>query len=885
MNNKTNKPNIIDEMVYIGVGLSIIYWCLESFVYSMMTENVDFFSRFIGFDLSGVLMRMLVLCFFMIFGSHAQYIINQRKEVEDALRESEDKYRNILENMDDGYFEVDIVGNLTFFNDSASRVLGYSKEEMSEKNIRELADSDNAGKIFDAFNSIYQTETFNKLFDWEMLKKDGSECFIESTITLMKDSDNRPSGFKGMFRDVSKRKKAEALQQAKQSAEAANRSKSEFLANMSHEIRTPLNSIIGLVELNLDTDLTTAQREDLVVVHSAAYGLLSLINDILDFSKIEAGKLELEEVSFNICNLAEESLKILASNAFERNIELAGSIMTDVPENIIGDPTRLRQILLNLLGNAVKFTEDGEIISSIRIKESTESDVLLHFMIKDTGIGIPEEKQKSIFNIFEQADTSTLRRFGGTGLGLTVSNQLVEMMNGEIWVESEIDKGSTFHFTARFPVVGTLEKTCGVIPDIKLGGLKILLVDDNATISEIITDMLLSRNILVETASGIEEAKDILNKAGNESPFEIILIDSNLPEEQDGLSLVRWINDQAFVDSKIIMMFAHSSIRSKVDYNGLNIRASLTKPVCISNLFSAISTAFDVGTMYEENSNKNGQYSAKSTREIPLRILVVEDTPFNQKFVSRLLERWGYDFVIAENGLFALEEIEKSEFDIIFMDIQMPEMDGFETTIAIRKSEENTDRHIPIIAMTAHAMKDDYDRCIECGMDDYISKPIAIDVLYEKVQNLVPEKEQDISFLEEGDDVQTSDFEQTPGNEQVTIEQFSLDKSKMLKAFANDWDFFKEAVGMFSSDYPPMLDKIRESIKDKDWNTLYRTAHAIKGMSGNFQAEDAALAALHIEEKGREEDFSDIEKDFDLLVLELSKLEIALQKLAKEDVD
>jgi len=364
MSDKTNKAsNIMDNMVFWGLGFAAIYWFLESLLYVLLSDNADFFHRLI-FDVDGILTRVFVLCFFMIFGSHAQFTMTKRREAEDSLKESEEKYRTIIESSEDGYYEVDIEGNFDFFNNSMNKILEYSRDEILGKNVRSFMDEENAKKVSETFNHVLQTGKTIKVTDWTLIKKTGEECFVEPSISLIKEK-GRPIGFRGFIRDVTKRKKAEELKQAKLAAESASKAKSNFLANMSHEIRTPLNSIIGLVELMLDTELNPRQREDLDVVKAAAYSLLSVINDILDFSKIEAGKLELEETVFKLRDFLGESLKIMAGKAHEKRLELAYRIASDVPDHIVGDPVRFRQVLLNLVGNSIKFTEEGEIVVNV----------------------------------------------------------------------------------------------------------------------------------------------------------------------------------------------------------------------------------------------------------------------------------------------------------------------------------------------------------------------------------------------------------------------------------------------------------------------------------------------------------------------------------------
>jgi PAS domain S-box-containing protein len=863
-NDKNSKYSIFtDNMLFTGLGLAAIYLLLEGLLYAMLSDGGSFLGRLVGWDYSGIAMRGLTLCFFMIFGSHAQYTINQRKEMEEALKESEEKYRNIIESSEDGYFEIDIAGIFTYFNDSMRKILGFSKDEIMGMNFQQFFDEENAKNVSETFSHIQQTGETIKIIDWTLINRTGTECFVQSSVSLIKDK-GQPVGFRGFLRDVTARKRLEALKQAKLTAEGATRAKSEFLANMSHEIRTPLNSIIGLSELMLDTDLSPSQKEDMDVVVSAAYSLLSLINDILDFSKIEARKLELEEHPFKLRDFLGESLKILATKAHEKQLELACRITPDVPDHIVGDSIRLRQVVLNLVGNAVKFTEDGEIVMSVELDQMDEIGADIRFSVTDTGIGIPMDQQETIFGAFDQAESSTSRRFGGTGLGLAVSAQLVGLMGGKIWVESQPGQGSTFHFIARFAVRPDKEDAVGLPPDADLSGVNVLVVDDNATSRKIIQEMLEGWKMPSETASGMAEATEIIAPAGGgKKPFDLILVDSDMPES-DGFTLARWINNQEALDTHIIMMLTHSPGRSHVDFEELGIKANITKPIRSSDLLSAILVALGIAKPEPKVVLKTPEEIAADGRS--LRILVAEDTPFNQKFILRLLERWGHRAVIAENGREALEALSKDEFDIVLMDVQMPEMDGYDATRAIRESEKQTGSHIPIIAMTAHAIKGDRERCLEAGMDEYVAKPISSEMLLKTIEVLLPEE------------TKTS-----PASETVENDLPSFDKEALLNAFDHDWSFFKEAVGMFASDYPPMVDDLREALKAEDAVTLRRAGHSLKGMVGNFQGEAAAQAAANLEEMGRKGEFSGKEQAFENLISELDKLEKALVNLVEED--
>lgn len=871
MNEKSSAGfKLMDNMLVIGLGLAAVYWILESFMFIMLSDGTDFLHRLIGFDISGTLMRLFVLCFFMIFGSHAQFTISQRKQMEDVLREREERYRTIIESTEDGYYELNFAGNFTFYNDSLCKILGYSGDEITSIDRQQFIDEQDAEKVAESFKYVQQTGKPSKLIEWTLIKKDGSKCIVESSASLIRDAKGRQTGVRGFIRDITKRKRAEALNQAKTTAEAASKSKSIFLANMSHEIRTPLNSIIGLVELMLSTDIKDELKEDLEVVKSAAHALLAVINDILDFSKIEAGKLALEETPFKMRDFLGESLKIMATRSHDKRLELVYEVSSDVPDNLVGDPARFRQVLLNLVGNAIKFTDRGEIVVSIKCEEKTEKEAHLLFSVKDTGIGIPEEKLKNIFGAFNQVDTGTSRRYGGTGLGLAISSQLVGLMGGRIWVESRPDIGSTFQFTTRFGLAKDYKdrEDTGALPDVNLKGIKALVVDDNKTSQRIIKELLESWQMSPVVASGAEEAKDLLIRHNNsEAPFKLITIDSDMPES-DGFSLAKWIINQDALDINVIMMLAHSSLRTRCNVQQL---ANITKPVRPSDLMDAILVALGKRKEQPKDVKKTPEQIA-TTFTRPLRILVAEDTPFNQKFIQRLLERWGHQAVIVENGRLAVEALETSavdKFDLVLMDVQIPEMDGFEATAAIRKQENKIGGYIPIIAMTAHAMKGDRERCLEAGMDDYVSKPISSEALLKAIQGLIPEElQQDI-----------------PASEKSEKPAVSLGKDALLNAFDNDWDFLKEAVDMFVSDYPPMIETIKDALKAKDANSIRRTAHALKGMVGNFQAKTAAKAAFNLEEMGRNSEFSGMSQACKTLISELAGLEKTLLGLVREKSD
>jgi PAS domain S-box-containing protein len=664
--------------------------------------------------------------------------ISLRKEAEKRLLESEASLAAAQRVAHLGSWQRDLIDlddwarNPLRWSDEMFRLLGYNvgEVEASRANLDRVIhpeDRDRTRELMSA--AIRERKPYST--DYRILLPNGTERNLYSQADIVYDEKtNRPSKMVGIVQDVTDRRRSEQeLIAAKEAAEAGSRAKSEFLANMSHEIRTPLNGVMGMTDLALETDLTPEQREYLETVKLSADSLLTVINDILDFSKIEAGKVDLELDDFNLRESLEATLKTLALRADEKGLELLCEIAPSVPDVVRGDSNRLRQVVINLIGNAIKFTDQGEVALNIHVEAEEGDDRIIHFTVSDTGIGIPPEKQKLIFQPFSQADTSTTRKYGGTGLGLTISKRLVGLMDGNMWVESEVGRGTQFHFTARLK---TSEKPIAVgttaSPE-TLRGVRVLIVDDNRTNRRILEGMLKRWDMKSTSVEDGEEALvrlSITQNAGE--PYALVLTDMHMPK-MDGFSLIEQIRQRPELSAAIIMMLTSAGHRGDgARCQELGVAAYLLKPIRQSELREAIARV--LGAPAQKGAIPLvTRYSLQDARDPQtiLWVLVAEDNAVNQLLATRLLEKRGHRVVMTANGREALEAIAKDKFDLVLMDVQMPEMDGLQATSELRKKEKEKGDgiHQPIIALTAYAMKGDQERCLAAGMDGYLTKPIA----------------------------------------------------------------------------------------------------------------------------------------------------------------
>jgi two-component system, sensor histidine kinase and response regulator len=777
--------------------------------------------------------------------------ITERKRAEEKLRESEQLFRSIFENAQIGinFFRID--RQELSPNRAMQEMLGYSEKELGRLETWDnITHPDESASDAKRYAELVQGKLEKDAWEQRLVRRDGRIVVTNVRFSLLRDTAGKPQYLAALQEDITERKRLEAeLVTAKDVAEAATKAKSDFLANMSHEIRTPMNAILGMTHLALKTELTLKQRDYLTKSKTAAQALLGIINDILDFSKIEAGKLEMESTDFRLDDVLENLSSVIGHKVHDKSLEFLIAAPHELPPNLVGDPLRLGQILINLVNNAVKFTDRGEVVVSVTVEEQLSDRIKLKFSVRDSGIGMTPEQTGRLFQAFSQADTSTTRKYGGTGLGLSISKRLVEMIGGEIWVESNYGAGSTFLFTAWFGIGSAVPEQKRFIRS--LAGIRALVVDDNALACEILADALKVFGLRVESVSSGERALLELAAADSRDPYQVVLMDWHMPG-MDGLEASRLILSAEHLKHvpKIVMVtaFGGEEIRAQADEIGVN--GYLLKPVSPSLLYDTLMDLFGTTEQDSSRSRPAKRDDVLSFDASGIRILLVEDNDVNQQVATGLLESVGARVTIANHGGEAVKILTAGEhpppFDIVFMDLQMPEMDGFTATRLIRAEPQLLS--LPIIAMTAHALVEERQRCIDAGMNDHVSKPIEPEILFATLLRWAKVQMGQVSG------------KQAPcvelAEEIILPDVDGLDLAGGLKRLAGNKRLYRNLLVQFASKQADLHSQILAAVSSGNSKVVEGIVHSIKGVAGNIGLTRIFAAAEKLEQAIREEDIA-----------------------------
>jgi PAS domain S-box-containing protein len=782
--------------------------------------------------------------------------ISRRKKVEAALKASEARYQDLYHNAPDMFASLDRASNqIVQCNLTLVRETGVARDQLFGRPVFELFAAESREALRDALEMLDELQEIRDV-ELKLLRSSGPPADVSMNVAAITDEQGQ-TYHRMTLRDITDRKRAQEallqgavqLKQAKEAAETANRAKSEFLANVSHEVRTPLNGVIGTADLLGQTDLTSVQRDHLHVISESAEVLLAILNDILDFSKIEAGMLDIERRPLHLRDHLGSVLKSLASRVSGKDLELVNDVAADVPDTLLGDPDRLRQVLSNLVGNAIKFTERGEVVLRIRQQESTDEDVTLCFEVSDTGIGVPTDKQEAIFQEFVQADASTTRRYGGTGLGLAIASRLVGAMGGQISLSSEVGKGSTFRFAIRLG----LGAVPGAEPAGHLGeldGLQTLVVDDNATNRRILAEMVRSWGLRVHTVPSVASAIDELKRAARQGePIRLVLSDVQMPDA-DGFDLaVALEQDSTLGRPTIILLTSGGRPRGQARLEAANVASCLVKPVKHSELLETIQSVMGVARARSRAATEQ----ALTVALRPLRVLLAEDSLANQRLAVGMLEKGSHTVTVVSTGAAAVDAFMTESFDVVIMDLQMPEMDGLEAIGLIRRNERETGAApTPVVALTALATRKDEERCLAGGFDGYLTKPFRSHQLFAAISASLPR--------------QTTDG--GPGAE-VSARDTCLNWEAALRTVDDDAELLGKVVQGFLGQRASLVDELRDALRRSDLGVAQRVAHTIGGSLRLFDGSDVVERAEQLEKACRARSFDRVEQAWSALEAEL----------------
>ncbi|MBM4168077.1 MAG: PAS domain S-box protein [Ignavibacteria bacterium] len=794
--------------------------------------------------------------------------ITADKKAEQNLRESEEKFRTLFESAPVAIIITDEDGRITLTNRESERIFGYEKNELEGRELEILVPEEQRVKHLRQRKGFSEAPTLRPMgsgMDLYGRRRDGTKFPIDVSLSYLR---GEPRLFMGFISDITQRKQAEeAIIVAKEAAEAATQAKSLFLATMSHEIRTPMNAVIGTTELLQKTELSDEQTEFVQTIQISGEALLAVINDILDFSKIESGKVDIEQKPFDLRNTIENVFDLLAPRALEKNIDLLYTVDPRLTAHIIGDETRVRQVLLNLCSNAVKFTDRGEILVSVRVEKNTNEVIDLHIEVRDTGIGIPKDKQDRLFQSFTQVDSSTTRKYGGTGLGLAICSKLVALMGGRIWVESEPGKGSTFSFTlptSASDITDTLPRVYlkGQTPE--LTNKRVLIVDDNVTNLQILEFQCQRWGMIARTTTSPQQAIEWVK---NGDPFDLAILDGIIPE-MNGLDLGRELRKMRTPQSLPMILLSSAGSLSLNDPGDEDVlQASASKPLKHGQLFEVIcNVVLGAG---DRMSRKPKMPEREKGKPLAINILIAEDNLINQKLLQRMLKQLGYDSSTASNGLEVLDALSQRSYDIIFMDVHMPELDGLETSRRI-VSTQSARKRPKIIALTAAAAEGDRERCLAAGMDDYLSKPFKLDDLHDVIlkwsrpaesSGSEDSLEQSLRRL----DVDPSIVERV----KILIEQTEL-------------QFVLDLANHFLENIQTIRADLLNAIKEKNHAAVENAAHSLKGATANFGAQVLSDICQTIELQGAQQEWDPLQKSFPLLEAEFAKASDGIRKIIAE---